>query len=503
MMKSKLIVIVTTIAALMAYQVILMLVSKAHYDTPDDNKNGVSQRAFPYPYRCGLAICSDTDWTGTIAEFLTIMEYLNTSNETVLGTGLGLEIGNSFYGTIHDDYFGFNIQDPEMVEVITEMIRLGYMDCIHSFTQAENREEIVATVQELVRRNCQLDVWVNHSNNASNVGSWACNQGDNVTSDIYHTDFSVPRLGLRFFWTKDVTSIVGQGRALTLPAYFSGFDRCNKLGSLKNFALKEMVKFSLAPMWGRYSTRLHNDLIWPVELEDGQRVFGFSRCNMSSGQRSCAGGLAENLRPGVLQALVDSEGYMVIYTHIGKNDGYPYLSEELCGNLKGLAERSRGGEILVATTSRLLNYYANRKYLEWHSEVHDGKTLICVDSISDPVRGKFEPTVEDLQGATFYVEDPDEVVMLIGGEPYTGFSRNGTDHTRRKSVTIPWVGLESIDELMLEYRDRGLFGKVGQGSTTRLGQDHSLLGALIHGDQPLVALVRSGRSRVSQSPRIH
>ena len=54
-------------------------------------------RKFPYPYKAALAICSDIDETESIEEFLEMQEFLNTKRRTRYGTGLGLEIGNSFW----------------------------------------------------------------------------------------------------------------------------------------------------------------------------------------------------------------------------------------------------------------------------------------------------------------------------------------------------------------------------------------------------------------------
>ena len=54
------------------------------------NIEGISQRKIPYPYKAALAICNDIDNTNTLQEFLTIQEFLNTKNQTVMGEGIGL-----------------------------------------------------------------------------------------------------------------------------------------------------------------------------------------------------------------------------------------------------------------------------------------------------------------------------------------------------------------------------------------------------------------------------
>ena len=64
-------------------------------------------RHLPYPYRAALTICSDIDDTQNTADFLEIQRFLNTKQQTSMGEGLGLEIGNSFYFYDDDGYFSF------------------------------------------------------------------------------------------------------------------------------------------------------------------------------------------------------------------------------------------------------------------------------------------------------------------------------------------------------------------------------------------------------------
>ena len=62
-----------------------------------DRQTEVTLRRFPYPYRAALAICSDIDETKTAEELLEIHRFLNTTQPTSMGEGVGLEIGNSVY----------------------------------------------------------------------------------------------------------------------------------------------------------------------------------------------------------------------------------------------------------------------------------------------------------------------------------------------------------------------------------------------------------------------
>src|SRR5215471_430434 len=56
----------------------------------------VALRKFTYPYRAALAICNDAD-AMTGESFRLFHHYLNTDQETPLGRGLNMPIGDSFF----------------------------------------------------------------------------------------------------------------------------------------------------------------------------------------------------------------------------------------------------------------------------------------------------------------------------------------------------------------------------------------------------------------------
>ena len=100
----------------------------------------ISLRRWPYPYQAAFTICSDIDgcnWT----DFLNIHEYLNTHNETTLGPGLGLEIGDSFWfydqpntpDTAFSIFEHDNKTSSRFAEPIRELIKQGWLDVLHSY----------------------------------------------------------------------------------------------------------------------------------------------------------------------------------------------------------------------------------------------------------------------------------------------------------------------------------------------------------------------------------
>jgi len=56
--------------------------------------------------------------------------------------------------------------------------------------------------------------------------------------------------------------------------------------------------------------------------------------------------------------------------------------------------------------------------------------------VEDPVFGSLVPTVQNLQGITFYVPDKDKVQIYVGGKEIENIRRNPADYRGRESATI-------------------------------------------------------------------
>ncbi len=432
-----------------------------YYSFHSKSISGISIREFPYPYKAALTITSDIDSTKSLREFLVIQEFLNTKDITSLGMGLGLEIGNSFFPVMNSNDFALVSNDMASREVIIDLIKMGYIDFIHSFGSATTRDEIKKLVGILVKNQCKINVWINHSNASSNVGPLY--RGDNPGSKIYHTDFSVKELGYHFIWNDDVTSLLGQGRPINMFSFFDSFDEKHIIMSLYNNVFKEMVKYVLAVVGNspRLSWRKNNELVTITHLDDGTPIFAFVRSNFcykgAWGASATAKGLAESLRSDILKKLIKVHGYTIIYTHLGKNSGFPYLPKQTVDGLRLLESEYRNGNIYVTTASKLLTYYVNKRYLEWDVIKKGADTYIRIKDINDPVRGIFIPSVADLQGITFYTDIPDRTFLIVAGKKIKEIKRNGEDETGRKSIMIPLKPLPRLERKMHKYKEKGYF----------------------------------------------
>jgi hypothetical protein len=436
--------------------------SHHHYADLKSDHHAIAKRRLPYPFKSALTICSDIDGTESLSEFLMIQEYLNTKNTTAIGVGLGLEIGNSFFPVkTGESPLALDLNNPAEKEVILDLIKLGYIDTIHSFVGAE-RKEIQKITDFLSRNDCQIDVWVNHANDPTDVGYFNYALGDNQNSNYYHTDFSVKTLGYKFVWTGEVSSLVGQGIPLNLSSFFAPLNRQHWAKSLVNNVFKEIYKYTASFLGKKYLNRKNNELTYPLRLDDGHPVFGFIRNNVSyqgAGEKGATSeALAEVLRDDILEKLNENGGMMIIYNHFGVNKGYPYFSENTQKALKRLEGEYTRGNIYVTTTKKLLEYYVNNKYLNWHSTKEQNNILIHINFISDPVRGTFVPTRDDLRGITFYTADPAHTHLFIQDQEIKDIVRNENDSRNRKSIMVALKPLPSLDDKMKEYKNKGYFG---------------------------------------------
>ncbi|MCH8853657.1 MAG: hypothetical protein IID41_13540, partial [Planctomycetes bacterium] len=180
-------------------------------ETPVAVNAGVSLRRWPYPYKAALAICSDLDETPDRHVYWEIMRFLNTFETTSMGTGVGLEVGNSIYFDMPPDQFAYWNTDDAGREMVRTLIRSGHIDCLHSYGDlATQRSHAARALEELERHDCRLKVWVDHSKAPTNFGSdIMCGSGDVPGSPVYHADLTCA-FGIRYVSRGRATSVIGQ-----------------------------------------------------------------------------------------------------------------------------------------------------------------------------------------------------------------------------------------------------------------------------------------------------
>ena len=402
----------------------------------------VTLRRLPYPYQAVLAICSDLDETPDRHVYLEIARFLNSTQTTSMGPGVGLEVGNTIYFDMPPDQFAYWTTDDSGRDMVRTLIRSGHIDCLHSYGDlATERRHAERALEELDRHGCRLKVWVDHSRAPSNFGPDIMRgTGDVVGSPVYHADLTC-EFGIRFVWRGRTTSVIGQD---ILPRLGGLLSTHHPLASAKTIA-KQATKQCLA--WAgsaKYALHGPNRVLHASHLRDGRPVFEFLRSNphwCGVGEGATAAGLGEVLSDRFLDLLVARGGVCVLYTHLGKVcDQRRPFDEKTCGGLRRLADRYHRGEILVTTASRLLEYLAIRRTIHWSSVRRESGLVIEIDSREMLATGRGPVTENELQGLAFQVQGSVPASVRIQGGPAID-ARSATDGTRR-ILSVPFRRLE-------------------------------------------------------------
>jgi len=411
---------------------------------PMNRTNGDAElRRFPYPYRAMLAICSDLDSTLDRHVYLEIMRFLNTTEATAMGQGVGLEVGNSIHFRAIPPQFSYWDTDDAGREMVQTLIRTGHIDCLHSFGELiYTRDEAKKALDELAEHDCRLKVWVDHGGAVTNFGSDIMKgHGDEIGRPAYHADLTID-YGIKYIWCGRTTSIIGQDT----PPRSGGIFNWNHPVVSGRTLLKEVTKRRLARLGNKkYAMHLTNKVLRTSVLRDGSSVYEFMRCNphwRGIGFGDQGRYIGEVLTSDFLNRLIDRGGTCILYTHLGKIDdpNVPF-NYEAVEAFHRLSEAFQGGSILVTTTRRFLGYQFAVREISFSSS-WDGKHLyIAVDTRTDE-NSPCELPADDLAGLTFYVPDPEATCLTVNGEHVRNLQRNPSDHRGRPSVSLPWPALE-------------------------------------------------------------
>ena len=396
-----------------------------------------SFRRLPFRTSAMLAICSDLDETPDADLYYECMRFLNTTEHTRLGRGVGLEVGNSIYFDAMPGQFGYWTTDDRGREMARALIRSGHIDCLHSYgDRATTRAHAGRALAELARFDCSLQVWVDHAIAPTNFGADIMRgRGDVRDSAAYHADLTC-EFGIKYVWRGRVTSMIGQDA----PASLGGlYNAAHPIRSAVTIA-KEAAKQTLARTGSaKYGLHAGNGILEPATLRSGQPVYEFLRFNPHWGGVSCgdtADGLGEVLSERTLSRLANRMGIGILYTHLGKvgdrHDPFPGSAREALYRLASSATR---GRMLVTTTRRLLGYCRALREARIAS-LPDGGSLrldIRLDGVEWDAHG---PT--DADGLTVTVSNPESTRVSVNGQDVPEVVRIPRDAAGPGAVALPW-----------------------------------------------------------------
>jgi SAM-dependent methyltransferase len=394
----------------------------------------VTVRSTPLPFKAMLAISSDIDQM-SIYRFREVHRFLHTREETPAGVGLGLDVGDTFwfYRRIR------GLSNPELAEMayfdgldwstpsssgeeILHYIRAGWIDALHTYGNFSGisdpaaqftREHAERGLEVLSDAGVQVKVWINHGDrhNRQNIGGQQYMQGAVPSSTAYHADL-LRDAGIEFLWESSRTGVFGEPSKLNLVRLEDGKDAwffsrfytapyADATGhGLEAGAAEQMAR-----------TKPHAVLWHPAYLH-------------------------VQLSDAYLGGLVERRELAIVAQHLGAARPLLHFGAPAVAALRRLSAAQDRGEILVARTSRLLEFNRARDFVRFDPRVEEGRLVIDIQGIDDPVAGFLPPTIERLRGLTFEADRP--ATLLLDGTPPAERDVVHGQEDGRELVGIAW-----------------------------------------------------------------
>jgi hypothetical protein len=411
--------------------------------------NEIELLKFPYPYEAALAICSDIDGTSW-ENFLTIHKFLNSNQNTTLGKGLSLSVGDSFWMYDREEnansafsYFkDFEGRESKNSSVIRDLISAGVIDVLHGYgnfssVQDFSRKLAVQAIEELDKYGLKLKVWTNHGGleSVQNIGSYSAGKGDirheffnwqdDALSTVYHSDL-LNKYGIKFYWDNEsaLTSIVGQDcKCRWSDAYFksplnSGFKNKSKsaVKGLISFVDKQYNKITHKHFVPWQPTDDKNTLIKNEKLRDNSPIFRFKR--FGNGRFDWQDDFDFLLNDNVLNRLIEKQGYLILYIHLGdrkeNRDTFP-LSKSAIVRFRHLAQLFYTGKLWIGTTSQLLTYNFVYHNIDWQHTKTNNKYVITINGVGK-YNSFFNPSINDFSGISFKILGDRDVEIFFNNK---------------------------------------------------------------------------------------
>jgi len=375
-------------------------------------------RKFPYPYYAAYSISSDYDDMSE-QEFFDAYDFLNT-NELIgaLGQGVNLECGQNvwlwgpYVGLKYYEYTNGSLVPSTNRQIFMDYINAGYFDGWHTFgdpsidmTNATQRALYTDALAQMTSEGVRLSYWIDHGGAEmfSNIGTTSANfKGDdpnNITA--YHWNITSQSQPVIYLWEGNTTEEPYQPNPLTAST-----------------------------------------------LDDGYSIYTFPR---SVGRASSTGtpenvdaDLSAQLSEANIKKVLAREGYYIMYTHLGTTGSSnvtvdPIFGPQTLAALRTLSDYAHGTNgkdkvLYVTTTAKLLRYAEVSEYMQFtYTAGSPGR--IDIHNVSSPVR-TFVPTVNDLEGITFYV--PHGTKIYLAGVDVSAYTvENAADSTGQVSVGFP------------------------------------------------------------------
>lgn len=388
-------------------------------------------RPFPQPYKAMLAITNDID-CATWNDFALLHDYLNGTEPTDLGIGLGLDIGDSFFfftvRPSHDQAFSYfddlegRIRSP-YADMMDRLMTAGYLDSLHSWGNFSEkggfrRSHAMAGQRVLADLHHPIRVWINHgdAHNQQMIGTQGWND---PRSTLYHEDL-VTQAGVRWIWSNALTRRIGQSSQERFPWIHPTY----WFNDIVRPITRVLTKTALTQPF------YHNQLTTHMGHKHGS-LRSFVR--YGDWKHASSNDVDLLLSDHCLNQLESRGGYLSLYCHLFKRTAGTSLRQVNWSCFTRLQHRFQQGRILVTTTSRMLAYHDMLRQLQWRTR-HEGQRIRIDMDVMDPWH-MFRR--DDLMGVTFTCPNPHRVDLFFRNTLIETTIHPG-NASELPSIGIPW-----------------------------------------------------------------
>lgn len=399
----------------------------------------VKKRKWPFPFISGITIANDADGL-TFDFFQDLMQFVNTTDDTPFGKGLGLDLSSSFFLFSKQEracsiYNNNNLdsKENEYAPKIDEYVNAGWIDAIHGIGDFDlggfSREHALKAQRYLARNKERIEIFTNHgtSCNIQNVGLDApYHRGDALDSEYYHVDI-LKQIGIKYVWTDSMV--------------VSNYESLLKSISLEQKS-KQIVRRILRKS-ANYTFQKGEELAM-ISLRDKSKFQGFRRYSGTKIAAPNLGSFREQLGSIDWRDFYQRQMGIVLYQHFGIlsfDKVNPWLISTTDKVIKSTNNLLEPFLFLRNQNSMKLLWVAScKKYLRYRM-MHN---LVDVRYVSD---GHYEVVLNNssvcefdaswLEGLTFYAEQG-RIKSLHLGEIPIKIEVVGTDESGKNCVMVPF-----------------------------------------------------------------
>ena len=371
---------------------------------------------FPPPFRAWLALSNDPDNT-TAAAWQELHDLIWEELELPFADSI-------FLRSVND-----SLPDQISAESHPHLLDAHPFDTLHTWgdyilsqSEAFHRGRAREAVEALSGMGVEPRVWVDHSFFEGNLlgparlGSRPSiddASGHSYENTLYTLDLA-RQAGVRYVWDQSVSTAFARPGRETPRHEFYAWKTGSELKGRAHSALHAVA----APLWRWVEAErfdyvaARNRVYYPWTFEDGQTFYCFPR--YGTWPQADIRGFGELLEERQLRRMVEAGAACIVYTHLGKRhaeqSGAQHVPESTRASLRALRDRYAAQEIMVSSTSRLLDYCVLRD----HARVEGTR----VDFVADGVRWQ-SLAEDDLSGFRFGLpaRAGDHLEVLVDGQP--------------------------------------------------------------------------------------